>query len=134
MQPLEGALCALRQGVACTADLHALTSSVSIALHLDARGEPLGMAGHFRAAAEALAAICGRAGEVAAGEPFVLHLAEIELVQTAIDLHEVQLGQLPSHLYARAVDHAALPALPRPARAPRAYPQSESLPLLCHPS
>lgn len=128
--PLDTALRALREGVAVDQDVNTLARAVSIGLRMDAEYASLGMAGHFAAAAQALDAIRARASDARAGLPYELHLAEIEVLQTAIDLHQYQLGRIGAHHYALAADSVAPWLQPLPAPAARAiHPQTESLPL-----
>lgn len=130
VQPLETALRALRQRVAQEHHLDTLSHAMSVGLHMDRECASLGMAGHFTAAEQALAAIRARAAEQPAALPYELHLAEIEVIQTAIDLHQYQLGRLGAHHYAIATNRFELrwPSAST-AAARTTYPQTGRLPL-----
>lgn len=105
--PLRAALRALRQGVAQPHHVDALRRAFRIAAHMDTQGKPLGMAGHFAAAAQAVDEIRARASDTSTDLPDVPHLAELEVLQTAIDLHAYQLIRMPVHHYAIAADSVA---------------------------
>ncbi len=127
--PLRDAMRALRRGIAQPHHVDVLHQAVRIAAHMD-QGKPLGMSGHFAAAAQAIDEIRARACGMSCDVPDVPHLAELEVLQTAIDLHAHQLIRIPVHHYALAVDSVS--QLTRCSTSPTAtlrYPVTEGLPL-----
>lgn len=83
----RAALQALRTGVATTADWRALHRALGLAQHLSDQATIPGMGGHLGAADDALHYAQRRAGHV--------HLAELEALDTALDLLALLVNQAP---------------------------------------
>jgi hypothetical protein len=125
LQPLQAAFAHLRQGIGTDADWAQVSRSVHLAHTIERQGAVHGLDGHLRAAELTLQTMHRRAEEDADSRyPYAMHLAEIEVLHTAVDLHALQLSRLSRAEYDRAKADAL--AAPAP-RAPSLLPQLQTV-------
>ncbi len=106
--PAKDALERMRQGIGTLRDWQHLASAVNISKAIERQGIVRGLAGHLKAAESALAHIHKRAEDEADSPyPYALHLGEIEVLATAIELlFDYQLRQLSRRELRAAVTYA----------------------------
>ena len=107
LQPLQAAFTKLRQGVGCDADWAQLASAMNVAQAIEHQGVVRGLHEHLRHAELTLQTMHRRAEEDTGSRyPYAMHLAEIESLHTAVDLHAFQLSKLSHAEYRRACQYA----------------------------
>ncbi len=95
--PLQAAARALREGVATEHEWSTVARAIVVAQDLERRGIVRGLRGHLHNAAVALQEIGRRAMDAGVWIATPLHLLELDVIATAIELHELQLQQLGEH-------------------------------------
>jgi hypothetical protein len=125
LQPLQHAFTRLRQGIGTDADWAQVSRAVHLADVIERQGPSHGLAGHLHDAALTLQTMHRRAEEDADSRyPYAMHLAEIEVLHTAVDLHAFQLSRINRAEYDRARADAFEPPAPR---APSLLPQHQTV-------
>ena len=94
VDPLRQAARRMREGVATEAEWAMLAGAINVAKAIKGKGVVRGLAEHFASAEAALDAISRRALASGAWQATALYYQELEHVNTLVDLHEYQLGQL----------------------------------------
>lgn len=100
VEPARASVERMTRGVGLLADWQVLASTINVAKAIERQGIVRGLAGHLTEAEATLATIHRRAEEELqrlpeARYPYALHLAEIDVLKTAIELlFEYQLKQL----------------------------------------
>lgn len=106
MAPLHAASRALREGVATEWQWSVLASSINAAMAVEKQGVVKGLHEHLHAAELALQGIYRRAMQGGTWRPTALYYLELDVINTAVDLHEFQLKQLSHGEVIRALDYA----------------------------
>jgi hypothetical protein len=104
--PLDAAFAALRRGVGGEWDWAHACSAVNCALAIEKQGIVKGLREHLHSAELALLAISQRAMSNGHWQATTLFDAEIEAIDTAIDLHKFQLQKLSNGEVIKALDYA----------------------------
>lgn len=107
LQPLQAAFAHLRQGAGNHDDWLQVASAMNVAQAIEHQGVVRGLAGHLHHAELTLQ---------------TMHLAEIDALHTAIDLHAFQLSKLSRAEYRRARDYAQAEVLSSGGQAIHAAP------------
>lgn len=105
--PLRAAARALREGVATEWDWARVVSAVNVAQAVEQLGVVRGLGEHLHSAELALQAVHQRAMTNGAWHSTSLYYQELDQVNTAVDLHEFQLGQLSYGEFRQAFRRAA---------------------------
>ncbi len=112
LQPLQAAFVNMRRGVGTYDDWTQLASAMNVAQAIEHQRIVRGLHGHLHIAELALETIQRRAREDTASRyPYALYLNEIDVLQTAIDLHAYQIGKLSRAEYTNALTYAAAEVL-----------------------
>ena len=104
--PLDLAFAALRRGVGSEWDWAHACSAVNCALAIEKQGIVKGLREHLHSAELALQAISQRAMANGHWQATALFSAEIEAIDTAIDLHKFQLQKLSTGEVINALNYA----------------------------
>ncbi|MGJ7611364.1 MULTISPECIES: hypothetical protein [unclassified Variovorax] len=106
IQLLRAAARSLREGVATEREWSTVTRAIVVAQGLERRGIVRGLSGHLRSAADALQEIGRRAMDAGTWNATPLDLLELDVITTAIELHEYQLQLLSYGELRRVVERA----------------------------
>jgi hypothetical protein len=134
LQPLQAAFVNLRRGVGTYEDWTQMASAMNVAQAIEHQRVVRGLHGHLHTAELTLETIQRRAQEDSASRyPYALFLNEMDVLQTAIDLHAFQIGKLSRSEYTNALTYAAAEVLSSGGTAIPVPPQraqvQEALPL-----
>jgi len=94
IQTLQAAARSLREGVATEHEWSTVARAIVVAQGLARRGVVRGLGEHLHSAAVALQEIGRRAMDAGVWNATPMHLLELDVISTAIELHELQLQQL----------------------------------------
>ncbi|MEZ2293064.1 hypothetical protein [Variovorax sp. RCC_210] len=95
---LQDAARSLREGVATEHEWSTVARAIVVAQSLERRGIVRGLGEHLHSAAIALQEIGRRAMDAGVWNATPLHLLELDVISTAIELHELQLQQIGAHV------------------------------------
>lgn len=104
--PIDAAFQAMRESIGGEWHWAMLCSAVNCAMAIEKQGVVKGLRGHLHSAELALQAISQRAMANGHWQATEVYVAEIEAIDTAIDLHKFQLKKLSTGEVIKALDYA----------------------------
>lgn len=104
--PITAAFVKLRRAQATMLDWSVLAGSITLALRIEAQGVVRGLDEHLQSAAAALQKVHDRAMLSGQWRTTCLYAAELEAIDTGLDLHRYQLEQLSQRELVRALESA----------------------------
>lgn len=105
-KPLDAAFTAMRQGVGSEWQWAVVCSAINLAVAIEKRSGIKGVQGHLHNAELALQAISQRAMANGHWQATAVYDAEIEAIDTAIDLHKLQIKKLSAGQAGMTLSHA----------------------------